>query len=67
MDFTSDKLELNDANENKSVKILKDNNNIMNGINIKLKPLTNGFFALKAKNIFENFSYSFENKYTIYY
>ena len=67
LDFTSDKLELNDANENKSVKIMKDNNNIMNGINIKLKPLTNVFFALKAKNIFENFSYSFENKYTIYY
>ena len=67
LDFTSDKLELNDSNENKSVKILKDNNDIMNGINIKIKPLTNVFFALKAKNIFENFSYSFENKYTIYY
>ena len=67
LDFTSDKLELNDTNENKSVKILKDNNDIMNGINIKIKPLTNVFFALKAKNIFENFSYSFENKYTIYY
>ena len=64
MDLNSDQLELKEENKNnKNIKILKDNT----GIEINLNCMTNEFFALKAKNIFENFSYSFENKYTIYY
>ena len=67
LDINSDLLELNDK-KNKNVKIVKnDNNDIVNGIEIELNCLNNVFFTLKAKNIFENFSYSFENKYTIYY
>ena len=57
-------------NDEKNITIIKDdenNNDNIIGIEIKLKPLTNIFFSLKAKNIFDNFSYSFENKYTIYY
>ena len=71
LDMTSDLLELKDKN-GKKVKIIKENNDndncdIVTGIEIELNCFTNVFFALKAKNIFENFSYSFENKYTIYY
>ena len=73
LDMTSDLLELKDKN-GKKVKIIKENDNndkdnddIVSGIEIELNCFTNVFFALKAKNIFENFSYSFENKYTIYY
>ena len=71
LDMTSDLLELKDRN-GKKVKIIKENNDndncdIVTGIEIELNCFTNVFFALKAKNIFENFSYSFENKYTIYY
>ena len=71
LDITSDLLELKDKN-GKSVKILKenadnDNDDIITGIEIELNCFSSVFFALKAKNIFENFSYSFENKYTIYY
>ena len=64
LDLTSDQLELNEENKkNNSIKTLEDNT----GIEINLNCLTNSFFSFKAKNIFENFSYSFENKYTIYY
>ena len=66
LDITSDLLELNDK-KNNNVKTLKKDNNNITGIEIELNCLTNVFFALKAKNIFENFSYSFENKYMIYY
>ena len=73
LDMTSDLLELKDKN-GKKVKIIKENDNndkdngdIVTGIEIELNCFTNVFFALKAKNIFENLSYSFENKYTIYY
>ena len=64
LDLNSDDLKENEKN----VNIIKDrdDNNII-GIDIKLKCLENVFFSLKEKNIFENFSYSFENKYTIYY
>ena len=64
LDLTSEQLELNEEyKKNNSIKTLEDNN----GIEINLNCLTNAFFSFKAKNIFENFSYSFENKYTIYY
>ena len=61
IDLTSDQLQ----NKN-DINIKKDNNNIMQ-IELNLFSLKNTFFSLKAKNIFENFSYSFEMKYNIFY
>ena len=67
VDLTSDQIELKEKKE-KNVMFLRDSNdNNINGIEIRLNCLNNVFFALKAKNIFENFSYSFENKYSIHY
>ena len=62
-DMSSDQL-----NQEKNINVIKDSNNVdIIGIEIKLNSMKNEFFSLKTKNIFENYSYSFENKYTIYY
>ena len=62
-DMSSDQL-----NQEKNINVIKDSNNDdIIGIEINLNSMKNEFFSLKTKNIFENYSYSFENKYTIYY
>ena len=61
IELTSDQLE----NKN-NINIQKDKNNIIL-IELNLNSLTNEFFSLKAKNIFDNFSYNFEIKYNIFY
>ena len=61
IELTSDQL------KNKhDINIYKDNNNIII-IELNLSCLTNNFFSLKTRNIFDNFSYSFEMKYFIFY
>ena len=66
LDMNSDQIELINEIKEKNINILKDNENIF-GIEIKINSMKNEFFELKKKNVFDDFSYSFENKYTIYY
>ena len=61
IELTSDQLK----NKN-DINIYKDNNNTII-IELNLYCLTNNFFSLKTKNIFDNFSYTFEMKYSIFY
>ena len=61
LELTSDQL-----NKKNDINIQKDNNNIIL-IELNISSSTNVFFAMKTKNIFENFSYSFEMKYSIFY
>ena len=51
----------------KDINIKKNNNNNLILIELYLDSLTNIFFALKTKNIFDNFNYTFEMKYNIFY
>jgi len=66
LDINSEEIELINEKEEKNINIIKDNDNII-GIEININSMKNEFFSLKKKNIFDDFSYSFENKYTIYY
>ena len=68
LDINSDQLELINKNQEKNINIIRDSNNDdIIGIEININSMKNEFFALKKKNIFDNFNYCFENKYTIYY
>ena len=60
IELTSDQL----SNKN-NIKILNNNNNAI--IELNLKSITSSFFSLKTRNIFDNFNYSFEMKYSIFY
>ena len=69
IELISDQLELDDKyqNNNKAIEIIKDKNNNIIEVEINVNCLKNEFLALKSKNIFENFSYSLENNYTLFY
>ena len=66
LDMNSDQIELINEIKEKNINVIKNNENII-GIEITINSMKNEFFELKKKNIFDDFSYSFENKYTIYY
>jgi hypothetical protein len=57
IELTSDQL----SNKN-DIKMLNNNNNNVI-IELNIKSITSSFFSLKTRNIFDNFSYSFEIKY----
>ena len=62
IELTSDQL----SNKN-DIKMQNNNNNNNVIIELNLKSITSSFFSLKTRNIFDNFSYSFEMKYSIFY